>query len=70
MGPTLTSISVKNGMMNPVVGKYAANCGIDSVAVTDDLSTCPVDVPTLICEALVLGGPCRSNGAMQKWVAP
>ena len=55
MGPTPTSVLVKDGMMYPVVGKSAANYGIGSVSVADDLSTCLVSVPTLICEALVLG---------------
>ena len=48
---------VKDGMMYPVVGKSATNCGIGSVAVADDLSTCPVAMPALIFEVLVLGGP-------------
>ena len=64
MGPTPTSVLVKYGMMYPVVGKYSANCGIGSVSVADNLYTCPVYVPTLIFEALVLGGPCGSDGSM------
>ena len=51
-------------MMYPVVGKSAAKCGTGSVEVADDLSTCPVAVPTLICEPLVLVGTCRADGAM------
>ena len=58
MGPTPTRVLTKDSMMYPVVGKYATNCGIGIVGVADDLSTCPVAVPTLICGALVLGGPC------------
>ena len=46
--------------MYPVVRKSAANCRIGSDAVVDELSTCPVAVPTIICGVLVLGGPCRS----------
>ena len=55
MIPTPTRVLVKYGMIYPVVGKSAANCGIGGVAVADNLSTCPVAVPTLICKALVLG---------------
>ena len=62
MGPTPTSVLVKYGMMYPVVGKSAANCGIVSVAFDDNLSTCSVSVPTLICEGLVLVGPCGADG--------
>ena len=64
MDPTPTSVLGKDGMMYPVVGKSVANCGIGSVAVAGDISTCPLAVPTLIYEALVLGGPCGSDGAM------
>ena len=62
MGLTPTSVLVKDGIIYPVVGKSSANCRIGSVAVTEDLSTCTVAVPTLICEALVLGGPCGADG--------
>ena len=55
MGPTPTRVLLKDGMMYPVVGKSATNCGIGSVAVDGNLYTCPVAMPTLICEALVLG---------------
>ena len=64
MGPTPTSVLVKYVMMYPVVGNYSANCGTGSVEVADDLSTCPVAVPTLICQALLLGGPCGADGAI------
>ena len=64
MGPTSTSLLVKDGMMYPVVGKSAANCRIVIVEVADDLSTCPLAVTTLICEALLLGGPCGAYGEM------
>ena len=64
MGLTPTSVLVKDVMMYPVVGKYSANCRIVSVAVSDNLSTCPVAVPTLICEALMLGGPYEDDGQM------
>ena len=64
VGPTPTSVLVKYGMMYPVVVKSAANCIIGSVAVADELSTCPVAVPTLICEAIVLGVPCGVDGEM------
>ena len=58
MGTTPTSVFAKDDMMYPVVGKSSANCGIGSVAVADNISTCPVAVTTLICEVLVLGVPC------------
>ena len=64
MGPTPTSVLVKEIMMYPVVGKSAANCGIGSVAVAEDLSIFPVAVTTIICEAIVLVGPCGTDGAM------
>ena len=62
MGLTPTRVLVKNGMMYHLVRKSSANCKIGSDAVSDDLYTCPVDVPTLICGVLVLGGPCGSVG--------
>ena len=64
MGPTPTSVLAEDGIMYPVVGKSSANCGIGSVAIAEDLSTCPVAVTTPICEVLVLGGPCGADGAM------
>ena len=50
--------------MYPVVGKSAAKCGNGSVAVAADLSTCTVDVHTLIYEAFVLVGPCGADGTL------
>ena len=64
MGPTPIIVLVKDGMMYPVVGKSSTKCRIGSVAVADNISTCPIDVPTLICEALVLVGTCGSDGDM------
>ena len=64
MGPTPTRVLVKDGMMYSVVRKSAANCGIGSEVVADNLSTCAVAVPTLIGGALVLGGPCGSVGTI------
>ena len=52
MGPIPNRVVVKYVMMYPIFVKSAANCGISSVAVSDDLSTFPVAVPTLICGAL------------------
>ena len=60
MGPTPNRVLVKDGMIYPVFRKYSANCGIGSVAVADNISTCPVAVPTLMFRLLVLGGPCRA----------
>ena len=62
MGPTPTRVLVKDGMMYPVVRKSLAICDIGSEAVADDVSTCPLAVPTLICGLLVLVGPCRAIG--------
>ena len=45
MGPTPTSVLLKEGMMYPVVRKYDQNYGIVSIAVADNLSTCPFSVP-------------------------
>ena len=56
MGPTPTIVLVKEGMIYPVVGKSDSNCVIGSIAVAEDVSTCPFAVTTLIYEALVLGG--------------
>ena len=64
MGTKTTRVLVKDGMMYPVVGKSAANCRIVSETVADNLFTCPVAMNTLIFGALVLGGTCRSAGAM------
>ena len=50
--------------MYPVVGKSYYNCGIGSIDVADDLSTCQFSVPALICDALVLGEPCSGDGVM------
>ena len=64
MGPTPTRALVKDGMIYSVVGKSSANCKIGSVAVADDLSTCTVAVPIIICEALVLLVPCGADEEM------
>ena len=64
MGLTPTRVLVKGGMMYPVIGKSAANFGISSRAVADNLYKCPVVVPILIFEAFVLGGPWGADGAM------
>ena len=64
IGPTPTSVFVKDGMMYPVVVKYAANCRVGIVYFADELSTYQVAVPTLICEELLLQGPCGAYGEM------
>ena len=64
MGPTPTRVLVKDAMMYPVVRISSSKCRIGSVAVADDRSNFPVAMPTLICGALVLGGPCGDVGAM------
>ena len=70
MVPTPTIVLVKDVMMYPVVVKSAANCGVGSVAVSDNLSTFPVAMSTLICEVLVLGGTRGAVGEMYRWVVP
>ena len=69
IGPTPTSVLVKEGMMYPVVGNSGVNCRVGSVAVDDDLSTFSFAVTALICEAIVLGVPCGADGAMYRCVA-
>ena len=64
MGPTPIIVLVKDGMMYPVVGKYASNSVIGRVDFAAYVSTCPLDVPTLTVAALVSGGPCGAVGAM------
>ena len=70
IGPTPTSVLVKEGMIYPVVGKYDSKFGIGSIAVAENFSTCPFSMPTLIVEAFVSGGPCGDDWVMCKWVAP
>ena len=64
MGPTTMSVLVKAAMMYPVVGKYAANCGMCRVYFTANVATSPFAVPTLIVAALVSSSPCGAFGAM------
>ena len=70
MGPTPMSVLVKDGMMYPVVGKSADNCGIGRVAFAADVSTCPLSVLTLIVAELVSGGPRGAVWSMKRCVAP
>ena len=53
IGPTPISVFVNVGMMYPVAGKSADNCGIGSVAFAVDIATCPFLVPTIIFFAVV-----------------
>ena len=69
MGPSPISVLVNNGMMHPVVGKSAANCGIGRVAFAADVATCTLAVPTLIVSALVSSGPYGAFGAMYRCVS-
>ena len=48
IGPTPINVFINLGMMYPVVGESAANCGIGSGAFAVDISTYPFAVPTLI----------------------
>ena len=70
MGPTPMSVLVNDGMMYPVLGESAANCGIGRVDFSADVSTCPLAVPTLIVAALVSSGPCGAFESMYRCVAP
>ena len=54
------------GMLYPVVGKSAANCGIGSVAFSVDIATCPFAVPTIICFSVVSSLPYGELGAMYR----
>ena len=64
MSPTPMSVLVKSGMIYPVLGKSAANCGIVGVSFTADVATFPLAVPTLIIAELVYSGPCGAFGAI------
>ena len=70
MGPTPISVLVNVGMMYPVVGQSAANCGIVSVAFAAYVATCPFAVPTLILVALMSSGPYGAFGAIYRCFAP
>ena len=64
MGPTPISVLVKVVMMYPVVGKYAANCGIGRVVFAADVDTCPFYVPSFIVVALMSSSPYGAFGAI------
>ena len=66
IGPTPINVFVNVGTIYPVVGKSAANCGIDSVDFAVDIATCPFAVPILILLALVSSGPCGAFGAIYR----
>ena len=70
MGPIPISVFFNVGMMYPVVGKSAANCGINSVAFAVDIATYPFSVPTLILLVIVSSGTCSAFGAIYMCVAP
>ena len=70
MEPIPISVIVNVGMMYPVVGKSAANCGIGGVAFAVDVATFTFDVPTIILLALVFIGTCGVFGAIYRCVAP
>ena len=67
IGPAPTRVLVKNGIMYPALEKSSASCKIDSEAVADELSTCPVAMPTQNCGYLYqedhaeLLGKCRDG---------
>ena len=48
MGPKPTRVCLKDGMINPVVGKSLASWGSERSAVAVDLSTCPLATLTKI----------------------
>ena len=64
MVPTPMSVLVKDITMNPVVDKSAANWGIGRVSFSDNVSTFPLAVPTLIVSAIVSDDPFGAVGAM------
>ena len=57
MGPTPMSVLVKDGMMDPVVGRSSENLGIGRVDFAAYFSTCPLAVPNLTVAELVSSGP-------------
>ena len=70
MVPTPINVLVIVGMMYPVVGQYATNCGIVGVAFAADIATCPFAVPTLILVVLVSSGPYGAFCAIYRCFAP
>ena len=64
MGPTPMSVLVKSVMMYPVVGKSAANCGVEMVDFAADVETFTLYVPIFIVAALVSSGPCGAFRTM------
>ena len=64
------SVLVNDGMIYPVVGKYAANCRIGRVYFAADIATCPLAVPTSVVAALVSSGPCGEFGGIYRCVSP
>ena len=52
MGPKPTRVCLKDGMINPAVGKSFYSWGSERSAVAVDLSTCPLATPTTIDGAI------------------
>ena len=70
MGPKPFNVFVNMGMIYPVIGKSATNCGISSVTFAADVATFPFAVPNLILVALVSSGTCGEFGSIYRCVAP
>ena len=66
IGPIPTNVFVKVGMIFPPQGTSWPCCGMGSVVVADDYTTCPLAVPTCIFGAVVFIGPCRACGAIYR----
>ena len=70
IGPTPMSLFMNAGMMYPFVGKSVLTCGMGSVAMAVEFSTCPLAVPTLIFFLVAFIFSYGTLGAMQICVAP
>ena len=65
-----TNVFVKVGMICPSQGILWPCCGMGSIAVADDNTTCPLTVPTCIFGAAVFIGPCGACGAIYRCDTP
>ena len=70
MGPMITNIFVKVGMICPLQGIQWPCFGIGIITVADDDTTCPLAVPTCIFGATVFIGPCGACGAIYRCDVP
>ena len=57
-------------MICPSQGMSWTCCGMGSVTIADDGTTCPLALPTCIFGAVVFIGPCGACGAIYEYDAP